>query len=402
MEIGWIDFSKEERNKVLSVIDLLSEPGAVDELGIGVIRDGFSGIFSPGVSTIQTRAKYLLIVPYILSELERTKGISERTMLERLDARERECAEKLLETCDDGVIGQRSLRAGRWVKRAPSSIYWNGLRTYGIFNYKRMSLAEYARVSCLMKTQKQSIKDLGNSRDTGDENDADDQTVGMGGTPISFWTLPDEVNGQWQENLTIELSRNEALFLKRQIIKNCGKTLLGFVLANNRRDFLQAESFDDLGEMMAASLPDDIVSDIRMAKEFADFIFGAHIRYNVLLSNGEDEDVQNLWAWFASEMTSVADIDIDRIFLRLHIFNPRLNQFLRRLKENMLQGNVSGLDALLVNRELELKGKSRSKLANAHEFRYQAWVGISKLQYLLPNTQRIIEDIFAGVGEENA
>ena len=69
MELGWIDFSKEERNKVLSVIDLLSEPEAVDELGIGIIRDGFSNIFFPGTSTIQTRAKYFLIVPYVLSVL---------------------------------------------------------------------------------------------------------------------------------------------------------------------------------------------------------------------------------------------------------------------------------------------------------------------------------------------
>ena len=39
MQLGWIDFSKEEREKVLDVINLLSEDGAVDELGIGIIRD---------------------------------------------------------------------------------------------------------------------------------------------------------------------------------------------------------------------------------------------------------------------------------------------------------------------------------------------------------------------------
>ena len=34
MPLGWIDFSKKERNKVLSVLDLLSETGTLDELGI--------------------------------------------------------------------------------------------------------------------------------------------------------------------------------------------------------------------------------------------------------------------------------------------------------------------------------------------------------------------------------
>ena len=68
LQLGWIDFSKEQRNKVIRVINLLSEPEAVDELGIGIIRDGFANIFFPGTSTIQTRSKYFLLVPYILND----------------------------------------------------------------------------------------------------------------------------------------------------------------------------------------------------------------------------------------------------------------------------------------------------------------------------------------------
>lgn len=45
MPLGWIDFSKDERNKVLNVIHLLDEPGAVDELGIGAVRDAFADYF---------------------------------------------------------------------------------------------------------------------------------------------------------------------------------------------------------------------------------------------------------------------------------------------------------------------------------------------------------------------
>ena len=42
VKLGWIDFSKEHRNKVISVMHLLTEPGAMDELGVGVVRDVFS------------------------------------------------------------------------------------------------------------------------------------------------------------------------------------------------------------------------------------------------------------------------------------------------------------------------------------------------------------------------
>ena len=37
MQLGWIDFSKEDRQKALDVINLLSEQGTVDELGIGTV-----------------------------------------------------------------------------------------------------------------------------------------------------------------------------------------------------------------------------------------------------------------------------------------------------------------------------------------------------------------------------
>ena len=60
---------------VLSALRQLTEPGAVDELGVGTIRDGFSDILFPGTSTIQTRAKYLFIISYICLELERGKKL---------------------------------------------------------------------------------------------------------------------------------------------------------------------------------------------------------------------------------------------------------------------------------------------------------------------------------------
>lgn len=42
MNIGWIDFSSTDRTKVLDVIHQLTEPGAVDELGIGIVRDALT------------------------------------------------------------------------------------------------------------------------------------------------------------------------------------------------------------------------------------------------------------------------------------------------------------------------------------------------------------------------
>ena len=130
MQLGWIDFSKTERNKVLNVLDMLTESGTLDELGIAPIRDGFSNLFFPGTSTIQTRAKYFFIVPYALKELERSGEVNPNKILRQLDAIERECGLTLLEQNAEeyGIIGKRSLQNGKWVKRTPADIYWAGLK----------------------------------------------------------------------------------------------------------------------------------------------------------------------------------------------------------------------------------------------------------------------------------
>src|SRR3954462_11743647 len=68
--VGWVDFSSEHREKVKTGLDLLSSPGVVDELGIGTIRDCFSDTLFPGISTIQTRAKYFVTLPRLLKEYQ--------------------------------------------------------------------------------------------------------------------------------------------------------------------------------------------------------------------------------------------------------------------------------------------------------------------------------------------
>lgn len=78
--IGWIDFSSEHREKVKTVMDLLASPGVVDELGIGMIRDSFSDTLFPGVSTIQTRAKYFLTLPRIFRDYKQLRPNDRRRL----------------------------------------------------------------------------------------------------------------------------------------------------------------------------------------------------------------------------------------------------------------------------------------------------------------------------------
>ena len=81
---SWLDYSARERRRMLEVVDLFREKGTVDELGLGVIRDAFAELFFPGTSTLQSRARYWLFVPWLYLRLE-----AERTPPAKADERAR-------------------------------------------------------------------------------------------------------------------------------------------------------------------------------------------------------------------------------------------------------------------------------------------------------------------------
>ena len=72
----------------------------------------------------------------------------------------------------EGVIGTRVLPNG-WVARKPSDIYWNGIRTFGIFCDYGLSIPEYVSLAVKLKEQK-SVSRLGNRNDDAEENNKDD------------------------------------------------------------------------------------------------------------------------------------------------------------------------------------------------------------------------------------
>lgn len=60
----WLDYSERERRKMLDVVDLFREHDTRDELGVGSVRDAFADMLFPDTSTIMTRARYFLPVPW--------------------------------------------------------------------------------------------------------------------------------------------------------------------------------------------------------------------------------------------------------------------------------------------------------------------------------------------------
>lgn len=385
IQLGWVDFSKEQRKKVLSVIDLLTEPGAVDELGIGVVRDAFANIFFPGTSTIQTRAKYFLIVPYLFYELEREKRLNPETMIKLLHERELDLIDILKQDGAWGIIGEN---AGRELKRKPSDVYWNGLRTYGIFTNEKLTLNEYVRVYHTLKNKKEDVKTHFSDSDEDDRSNVSLQESSKG-----FWKMP-SFHQDWRETLTIELTKTEAKFLKEQITSSIPDSLFAWILKNDKTEILTLKSFEQLDKIFD-QLPTPIQKDYQMAIAFANFIYGAHIRYNVILSLGKDKALNEQWDKWHRNIKTHANLGIEEIIDRLNIRNSsKLRRFLVQLQMTMLNNDISSLDEIIIKREKDLKGEKRSKLHNRTEYSYKDWVGISKLQYRFGNAKNILNDIY--------
>jgi len=390
LNIGWVDFSKSDRDMVLTVLRQLSEPGALDELGIGTIRDAFADILFPGTSTIQTRAKYLYIIPYLCREIERMHPLRPPEFIAALEQAELDLIDVLDKNGAEGVIGSRSKAA---LRRKPSSIYWNALRTYGFFSAP-ITLSEYAAQSYSKQSMAHHQRASGRQRRQGDDEDtaADDWSVGQG----DFWRVPFPPEN-WRDGLSIDLTRIEATDLFDKILakSKTKDSLLALILRENRVDFPNYGTFSDLDGMMAI-MPPDMRRDYGLARGFSNFIYGAQARYNVIYSEGQNEGANRLWEEYLAEKPNA---DLGAIQARL---KPKASvmRFLKQFQASLSPYNEAHLDALIIKREIDLKTKARAKLTNKELYHYDGHqtVNMAPLTYRLPNVQRIVKDVFEGVG----
>ncbi|MDL2232510.1 DUF6361 family protein [Ruminococcaceae bacterium OttesenSCG-928-L11] len=385
LNLGWVDFSKSDRDMVMSVLRQITEPGAVDELGIGTIRDGFSNILFPGTSTIQTRAKYFFLIPYICMELERSNALQPQQFIDAMEKRELDLIDLLAVNGAEGIIGQRSRKS---LLRKPSSIYWSALRTYG-FLAEPVTMSEYARLLYARKIAANDQKKLGKHKAKHEDDATDDSDTGMG--VGAFWRVP-VAKDNWREDLTIDLTAGEAAFLRERIcsMPDTKDSLLALVLRESRLDFTEYEDFSEL-DALQGLMPTEMRRDYSLARDFSRFIFGAQVRYNIIYSEGKNEIASELWEKYLLERPTA---NLSEIQSRL---KPRASvmRFLKAFNASL--DNESELDELLIRREKELKGTARAKLSNKELYPYNNNnVNMVPLDFRLPNVQRIVRDIFEG------
>ena len=219
--LTWIDHDPTARERAIRILSLFQEKESRDELGLGAIRDSFADALFPGTSTIQTRLRYMLFVPWIYTELERRR-IMAPAFAAKARQMEMVLVEPLLASSDHaGVFGRV---AGKGLKRLPSSVYWNGLSTWGI---RRIiwSQDEYHR----------HIGEVYHRRDIARQRTEKDDFPEQA-TQTWHPQLPEPPKGfpETVENLGFNLTSDEAGFLLDQILKSQHESLLARLALINK------------------------------------------------------------------------------------------------------------------------------------------------------------------------
>lgn len=266
--MGWLDLDTAASERVATLLRSLDEPGTLDVLGLGTIRDALSDMLTPGTSTVQTRLRYFIFVPWIFRRLE-ADGVTPASFTRTLRDYEAKLIDCLRSGGDDGVIGAR---AGRKLKRMPSDIYWRGLAAWGMRHHP-LSIAEHGQRIAARK--RQSIE-----RD--EDGNATEPTAPM------WAAIPPEPDGFLKRPIDFELQPEEAEVLTDGIRRRHPETLVP-VLSDQPALTLDAIDYPWL--LPANCLPDRLSETLRHARCFSELAHGPGLVYNLLVARKARDDL---------------------------------------------------------------------------------------------------------------
>ena len=362
--LAWLDFDRAASERLSELLRALDEPGTLDVLGLGTVRDAFSAMLNPGTSTTQTRLRYFIFIPWIFAKLEQ-----EQVLAAEFSRRLRDYESRLMDCLrhlgrNQGVIGYA---AGRNLKRMPSDAYWGGLRAWGLRRLD-LSISEFGQYAASL------------ARSRPERND-DDEAMTRG---VSMWAaLPPAPDDFLHADITFDLAPTEAQVLVEHIRQHHQGSLLAVLCAVPET----AKDAEYPWELPTHAMPGQLVEVLRHARNFSELTAGPQHVYNLLLARRArtelDWDTDELEAsqrarldtWteqlerrFDEVRSWVADLPAFWALLDNYSVGPRTREFVNAMAERFVVdpegfAEDSEVHRRIRDRELRLKSK-RARLTH--------------------------------------
>ena len=399
---GWLAHDDGERRRMMEVIDLFRERGTLDELGIGTIRDTFAEHFFPGTSTVQTRARYFLFIPWMYRQIE-----EERVPSSRAGRRARELHTQLVTSLKKGGVGTNAgligIDAGDALQRLPSAIYWYGLGRWGIRLFPGSVDRYHASLDAHYREERAArTSDGGELINPARQN----------------WlpSIPPRPQA-FLDTTTFDLTATEADFLIERVRRSAPDSLLAACLTPQTTRKASAKAPWDIG---TNQLPQRLLDDLEHARLFSLVMEGAALLYNRMLAEASaahfvaadtarvDRYGTALGRWaadMAADGTALAAWSQEDLWSRLLELDPgipyKAREFSRQWIERARLDPTSVIDdpaarELIRYRERQTKGA----LARLHNERaLERWSGASslgRLTYRWDQAKGIVMDILRG------
>lgn len=372
---------------MLEVVKLFEDTSTIDELGVGSVRDTFSNALFPGTSTLHTRVKYFLFVPWLVNDVARHQWPVERS-LQELRTREISLIKALVAGGQtQGVIGRA---AQSRLKSMPSTLYWASLEYVGVRTW-RTSIAGYFRNAAQHRR----------ATDDPDREHAAVEAFGM----VSLPQVPSDLLTE----TTFDLDTTESEYLRSRIAAGTDGTLFAWLATHRPR----SDAANIWGHEARADFPKHIARTVDDARRVHYTASGPSILYNRMMAEvtGNDEARDKFaalldeWSADVEEQSVFTDWEPQSFWLRMHDLNPRIRPSTRRFLDDWWAlaraGQHDNREAqnLVMQRELVLK-RSRARLTNPEaRSTWAMGAGTGGFDFRWSVARSHLNDIAAGLGE---
>lgn len=375
MQLGFINFSREELARKNKVLQMVRDQTAIDELGFGRIRDAFANLMFPGMSTLQRRAKYFVVMPSLYYEATKKQYDTLREVRAQIVKWEIRLTDMLVtgagedEDKKTGITGRSMLEAAKkdpskFVKYDPTYIYMSGLRTFGMVK----SSTDINRL-IFESSKSQSVKkDKYKTTEEGEINDSEDRA----GVTQFFSTSGEVYDFEKGTSLSLELSKREADFLKHHITNSPLSTdsFLAYILRNNIRVNPEYNNLMPSWDNLPSGYS-EFKKQYLMGQRFSHLAYVIQLRYNhiVEIFNEQIDRADKIQSTIDEVINKYPnDFNYSAIEEVLFFIDKRVTEksvftFIKKAAKHIEKGAWEELDELIVAREKAVKS-GRSKLRN--------------------------------------